>query len=347
LITFTIIDTGSGIPADKQQTIFESFTQLASTKNHQQGTGLGLTISKLLVELMHGKIFLESTEGKGTVFTVQLPLIIPIASGVIDLYEDSAEAIAVLNNIKILIAEDNPYNRMMITDTLRKKIHNVSFDVVSNGREAIEQLQSKEYDIVLMDVRMPIMDGFAATEYIRNLMESPKKNIPVIALTASVLRTDLEKCIAAGMNAYIAKPFNRNELFNKMASVLRSVNLEPVIKPAEIAKQTSLDYLKNFTENDAEEMRYYLNEFLLAVPEKLRLMHEYIQHKNAEELKITIHAIKPMLVAVGINREDLFAEDIYNNGNYEVYIKNAEELYGITQQALKEIRTVYENEYTA
>jgi signal transduction histidine kinase len=134
LITFTITDTGSGIPADKQQTIFESFTQLASPKNHQQGTGLGLTISKLLVELMHGKIFLESTEGKGTVFSIQLPLIIPIASGVIELNEDSNEAIAVLNDIKILIAEDNPYNRMMITDTLRKKLAGASFDVVSNGR---------------------------------------------------------------------------------------------------------------------------------------------------------------------------------------------------------------------
>jgi CheY-like chemotaxis protein len=168
-----------------------------------------------------------------------------------------------------------------------------------------------------------------------------------LRLRQGVLRTDLEKCITAGMNAYIAKPFNQNELFNKMASVLKSANLEHIVKPAEIAKQTNLDYLLNFTENDAEEMRYYLNEFLLAVPEKLRLMDEYIQHKNAEELKTTIHAIKPMLVAVGINREDLFAEDIYNNGNYEVYIKKAEELYGITQKALKEIRTVYENEYSA
>jgi CheY-like chemotaxis protein len=241
---------------------------LTSTKTHQQGTGLGLTISKLLIELMCGKIWLESTIGKGTVFTVQLPLTIPAVSSIAESYEDGDEVIALLKGVKILIAEDNPYNRMMITDTLRKKIPGVVFDVVSNGEEAIEQLRSKAYDIVLMDVRMPVMDGFVATEYIRSHMEGVKKNTPVIALTASVLRTDLEKCIAAGMNAYVAKPFNRKELFNKMASVLRSVNTEPVIKPVDIAKHTNLDYLLNFTENDGEEMRYYLNEFLLAVPEK-------------------------------------------------------------------------------
>jgi len=347
VISFIVADTGCGIPTDKQQTIFESFAQLTSTKViQQQGTGLGLTISKLLVELMHGEISLISSETKGSTFTIRLPLNIPVEPGIAESYEDSDELITLLKGVKILIAEDNQYNRMMITDTLQKKIPGIDFDVVNNGHEAIEQLQLKDYDIILMDVRMPVMDGFAATEYIRNQMNTPKKSIPIIALTASVLRTDLGKCITAGMNAYIAKPFNRKELFNKMASVLKTTTIEAIIQPG-LAKQTNLEYLKNFTENDIEEMRYYLNEFLLAVPEKLRLIQKYIDNKNADELKRTIHASKPMLVAVGINREEFFDEDICNNGYYEQYFKNAEELYAVTEQALKEIRTVYENEYAA
>ena len=126
----------------------------------------------------------------------------------------------ILNGLSILIADDNEFNRVVARDTLLNKA-NVKILEATTGQEAIDQLADNSFDVILMDVQMPVMNGFDATRYIRTQMEGPAKEIPIIALTASVLRTDLDKCIEAGMNSYIPKPFKAQQLIIGIAKVLK------------------------------------------------------------------------------------------------------------------------------
>jgi len=211
-LKFSIVDTGIGIPKDKLQTVFESFKQAHSSDTRKYGgTGLGLSISKQFVELMGGTISLESEEGSGTTF-----------SFVVNLAEGSAEKIkaqkspeqidgSILNGLKILLSDDNEYNRTVARDSLMS-IADVTIKEAVNGKEVIELLKKEEFDVVLMDVQMPIMDGYEAAQYIREHLDSPNNKVPVIALTASVIKSDLDKCREAGMNDYVPKPFMVSQL---------------------------------------------------------------------------------------------------------------------------------------
>ncbi len=199
-ILFSIIDTGIGITKDKLQTVFESFSQAnASDTRRFGGTGLGLTISKQLVELMGGNIFIESEEGAGTAFSFDINL--PVGSSERMQQQRSPEQIDgnILNGLKILVVDDNEYNRIVVNDTLKLKAQVEVFHA-TNGKEAIEQAGENHFDVILMDVQMPLMNGYEATWYIREKFDFPKNLTPIIALTASVIRSDLDKCLAAGMN---------------------------------------------------------------------------------------------------------------------------------------------------
>ncbi|MEO5570758.1 MAG: ATP-binding protein, partial [Bacteroidia bacterium] len=207
-LLFSITDTGIGIPKDKLQSVFESFSQAhASDARKFGGTGLGLTISKQLVELMDGKISIESEEGSGTTFSFE----IDFAMGSKERLQEqkTAEDIdgSILNGLRILVVDDNEFNRIVAIDTLLSKAA-VEIVEAHNGMEAVEWLSKKDFDVVLMDVQMPVMDGYEATRQIRNPQSAIRNHkIPVIALTASVVRSDLDKCRAAGMNDYVPKPF--------------------------------------------------------------------------------------------------------------------------------------------
>ncbi len=200
---------------------------------------------------------------------------------------------------------------------------------------------------------MPEMDGFAATEFIRSKMPKQKKDIPILALTASVLRTDLEKCIAAGMNGYIAKPFNSKELFSKMAGIIKrknsNQNIDPVEKDRTLSEEEHIDlsYLDNFTDGDRGEMSHYLNEFLETIPQKLLHIRNCIHHKNFPELQNQIHAIKPMLIAMGIHSVNQFDENVIEPLGQKNYLEKAQQLCIVTGHALDEITFIYKNEYAS
>lgn len=213
-------DTGIGIPKDKHDTIFETFAQASSeTSRLYGGSGLGLSICKKLVELYGGTIRVESQLGKGTSFTFEIQLHQssnqkPESPAKIESFADDFNP----GDFKILIAEDNKANQLVIQHTLKKR--GFSFTIVPNGQEVIEAIYKESYDLIMMDVQMPIMSGIDATRFIRNAAEPPLNDIKIIAMTASVMKEDLDKCFEAGMNDYVPKPFVPQELFQKLRSHL-------------------------------------------------------------------------------------------------------------------------------
>lgn len=219
-IQFAISDTGIGIDEKRINTIFDSFTQASqNTKRLFGGTGLGLTISKQLTELQGGTISVESEEGVGSTFTVELEF------GVAQQPEVSTngsqgkiEGSSLLKGVKILLAEDNVVNQKVMTRFLER--WEVEMKVVNNGKEALDAIQECNFDVVLMDLQMPEMDGYEATEKIRKLDDPYKRKVPIIALTAAALKEVREHVYAAGMNDFVTKPFNPADLEQKLAQIV-------------------------------------------------------------------------------------------------------------------------------
>ena len=213
-LRFEIRDTGIGIPEEKLDLVFEKFEQVEdNAMPGQQGTGLGLSITRQLVEQQGGAIKVWSAVGRGSEFTVILPFKIP--------EENAAEMVnssppkPVLENLKILIVEDTYFNQMLAVELLKKHIENVAIDVADNGQVALEKIRHTSYDLILMDVKMPVMDGYEATRTIR-LMGGHLRSIPILGLTANAIPQQLAQCLEAGMDDAITKPINSEELLNKI-----------------------------------------------------------------------------------------------------------------------------------
>jgi len=212
-IRFEVVDTGIGIPEEKIQTIFQSFSQAkASTTREYGGTGLGLTISKQLVELQGGSIRVQSIEGKGSRFMFN------IIFEKVNQEEQQNKTVPEKKQleykkdkiINILVAEDNAINQILIQKVLKKL--NFVPTIVGDGSLALKALDEKHYDILLLDIHMPVLDGYGTADAIRN-SDKPYKNIPIIALTASAIKDEEEKCRQHGVDEYITKPFKQQELF--------------------------------------------------------------------------------------------------------------------------------------
>ncbi len=217
-LEFKVSDTGIGIPNDRIEHIFNDFEQVSKeVTNSYGGTGLGLAIVKRLVELQGGKINVSSELGVGTVFSFILNFEKSKVS--IDQKIKSVDQLFVnpkAEKIKVLVVEDGELNQLLIKIILED--FGFKLDIASNGKIAIEKLEVKKYDLVLMDLQMPVMNGFDATKYIREVLNS---NIPIIALTADVTSFDLEKCRLVGMNDYVSKPIDEKTLFDKMSAFLQ------------------------------------------------------------------------------------------------------------------------------
>ncbi|MBL4817605.1 MAG: response regulator, partial [Deltaproteobacteria bacterium] len=213
-LKFSISDTGIGIPKEKIDTIFDSFDQAAlDTTRKYGGTGLGLTITKQLIDLQNGELYVESEVNIGTTFFFTLPFEIGDNK---ELKSKSSKQFkpVLFENIDILLVEDNPINQLLAKKVLSKWKCNI--EVAANGKIAIDKLNNKDYAIILMDVQMPEMDGHEATKYIRSNMNSGKENVPILAMTAHVGPQEAKRCIESGMNDCITKPFDPKDLNVKM-----------------------------------------------------------------------------------------------------------------------------------
>jgi PAS domain S-box-containing protein len=225
VVLFTVRDTGIGIPEDKLDAVFEPFTQADSSATRRYGgTGLGLAIVRRLLAMMGGNILLDSREGQGTEVCVAVPL--ALAQPLQDLFEPGPSRLDLgLKGLSVLVAEDDRINQMTIRTLLARE--GCTPDLAANGREALTALAAKAYDLVLMDIQMPVMDGLAATRAIRESSgHSTGPGVPIIAMTAYAMAGDREAFLAAGMDGYIAKPVEMGELRRVVARVLARRGVE-------------------------------------------------------------------------------------------------------------------------
>lgn len=218
-IRFSISDTGIGIAADFKDKIFESFEQVEDHRiSRYGGTGLGLSIVKRLAELKGGILEVESEEGKGSTFSFTKWY--EFVEGKKDVKEnDTTTELPSLDGVRILIAEDNPINKFLVVKILES--WKVTTHVANNGQEALDALKENDYDLILMDTYMPIMNGLEATKKIRSGYVPGKQYIPIIAFSAGVLDMDREVAIEAGANDIVSKPFKPNVLHQKISRFTR------------------------------------------------------------------------------------------------------------------------------
>jgi CheY-like chemotaxis protein len=214
-VRFTVRDTGIGIPADKQRAIFEPFTQAdGSTSRRYGGTGLGLTISRRLVEMMGGRLEVASEPGHGAAFSFELPFdlhtaVVPAGSPAAEQVPPRPHSVTA-RPLTVLVAEDNPVNQRLATAILRRRGHQVV--LAADGLKAVELARTSPVDVILMDVQMPGMNGFEATAALRATEAGGARHTPIVALTAHALNGDRERCLEAGMDDYVTKPLQADRL---------------------------------------------------------------------------------------------------------------------------------------
>lgn len=297
-LQLSVKDTGIGIPENKVHRIFNEFEQLEGTVR-QGGTGLGLTITKRLVLLQHGNIQVSSKEGKGTVVTVSIPYAIgaPEDKTISENYQFKGSS--VLGDIAVLIVDDEAYNRLLLSTILRK--WGVIYKEVENGQEAVQELGRNKYDLVLMDVQMPVMNGIQATQYIRSHdLKSNNRNVPVMAVIASVSEEVVNQCKEAGMNDILHKPFKEKELYNKVILLLgdkveKEEQEEPVLKLKEGEEPTSKGYnleeIFKMSNGNNEFVKEMIRLFIKATSEGMVTIKRDVKNNSWEYVMYQAHKI--------------------------------------------------------
>ena len=267
-LVVSVRDTGAGIAADKLPQIFEKFTQAdGSISRRFGGSGLGLAITKHLVDLFQGTLSVTSQLGKGSEFVLRLPLHIPAAVATSEVAGLPLTAhIMEPGDSLILIVEDNIVNQKVIRGLLQRRGYRM--ETAGDGSQALAMLEHYEFDAILMDVQMPVMDGLEATRRIRSLQRW--RNIPIIAMTAHAMSGDRERCLAAGMDAYLSKPINSGDLFRVLESYLGAERAVRSVKPVS-ADPAPIDprLHDEVCEGDPELVGDVVSLFLQLAPERL------------------------------------------------------------------------------
>ena len=316
-VIFEVRDTGIGIPKDKIDGIFNKFYQIDSSYAKRfAGAGLGLTISKELVELMGGKIWVESEVGKSTSFYFSLEADIPEADMVALDQKGKmfTEPIKHKKSLRILLAEDDELSSQTMTYFLKKEGHTITH--VVNGNEVLSALETDVFDIILMDVQMPEMDGVEATKQIRSCDTAkfdPK--IPIIALTAYAMRGDKEKFLNAGMNDYATKPVDIDNLFEKMSQLVSAGrSFEAGVEDYSISSAEADDYIIEIQRfiNNTRGAQEFLKEMLDEYSIRMNRLEKAILSKDTKEIELAIHKFIALFSAIFINSAIKISRDLLN-----------------------------------
>ncbi len=379
-LTFEVSDTGVGIAPENLESIFESFIQEGMESDRKfGGTGLGLTICRELTRLMGGDITVKSVLGKGTTFIATLETGIAEVQEIAEPEKHThVPQVKTLDNLKILLVEDNDFNRLVAIDTLNENLPLAIVDQAVNGEEAVNMVRTKNYDLVLMDIQMPVMDGVTATKIIRNSLAEPARSVKILALTANVLQEDLIKYFDVGMDDYVAKPFQVDELISKMEKLLgglKNARLDQAneevqegldvvggghavateVAPAPVAIKKTLfperelpafvtdqDFLASFTGGNPERMRKYVKMFMDNATRLLISMDLALQAKDYAAIKIAAHSLKPQLSYMGVKEDVSHIFMIEQSAGSSAHQNNIEEelvaLNKVVNKAFEELK---------
>ncbi|MCZ6702945.1 MAG: ATP-binding protein, partial [Ignavibacteria bacterium] len=327
-----IIDSGIGIPAEKINSLFIPFSQIDGSEiQTMKGTGLGLVICKEFVSLMGGSINVTSEQNKGSSFNFNVRLKVQSNTDQLNEIQDDSTEILELEDLaeiedskkaaraqfNILLAEDNLTNQKVSLKILHASGYKAS--PVSNGKEALKEVKEGDFDLVLMDIQMPEVDGFSATTQIRSL-NSDKKDIPIIALTAHALIGDREKCIKAGMNDYLSKPIIAKELLTMIDRLLNINDVHIPEKPTEEQTENSLfdfNRLKKVSADDFDFEKDLLSSYVVDVKEKCEQLDELLITKDFQQIINLAHTIKGASYTVGAQKvgDEAFGIEISAKSN--------------------------------
>ncbi|MDW7694626.1 response regulator [Flammeovirgaceae bacterium SG7u.111] len=309
-IDFSVTDTGIGIPTHRLEDIFESFSQASSdTTRKFGGTGLGLTITKRLLEMQQSKIRVESEEGKGSrfYFTLQFQVSKKTEKSSSS-FKQFSPKLNSLKGVKILLVDDNTINSDIATKILEKWKAEVEY--VENGQEAIDKVKSTDYDIVLMDLQMPVMDGIEATKIIRKIDNSRFASLPILALTASAMTEERERVFEAGMDDFVTKPIENAELYSKIAKFVRRTvasldkesqqgNEESEMVNEEVEEATDLlsfgEYLA-VADGDNEFFKKLVQKTIDQLEEFRENYQKALNNKDLKAVSRANHKLKPGLI---------------------------------------------------
>jgi signal transduction histidine kinase/CheY-like chemotaxis protein/HPt (histidine-containing phosphotransfer) domain-containing protein len=317
---FSVADTGIGIPAEKHSLIFEAFAQAdGSTTRNYGGTGLGLAICSRLAGLMGGRIWLESIVGKGSTFHFTIRLSsgphAEIPQRRLD-PEMSYRAPETSPTLRILVAEDNPVNQRVVKRMLEKMGHIPT--IANNGREALSMIKAESFDVILMDVQMPEIDGLTATRTIREQEKQSRSHIPIIAMTAHAMKGDRELCLEAGMDGYLSKPATSRGISEALTSVLglKTTTHELSAPPRLRAASLTWDRSKALERVDGDEslLRELVEIFLVESARQLASLQHAISTGNLKEIERTAHSLKGELGYLGLAGAAQKAKDLERMG---------------------------------
>ncbi len=351
ILHFSVKDTGIGIDQSKFNTIFDSFSQAGEdTTRKFGGTGLGLAITKQLIELQGGKIWLQSQVNKGSKFSFTIPF--ELSEKEQEPKETKQKTIQKIDfsGRKILLVEDNYFNQVVAKKTL--KSFGINCDVAENGFRALEKLQAHSYELILMDIQMPEMDGYEATAQIRSMTE-PLSKIPIIAMTAGALKGDEEKCLEAGMDAYISKPFNPKHLASLLANYLpknqepslylqnERVEQTPGLSLEDELKQSgiNLDYLVSLSGGSTEFIIEMIQLFLSQSPDYLDKMNYQLKQRKWADLSKTAHKFLSSVGYMGLTREAEMLREVETSSKA---VENLDTLPGLVAEVTDSIHNLQE-----
>ena len=347
-LMFEVHDTGIGIAPAKQRTIFQSFTQASGdTTRKYGGTGLGLTICKRIVELQGGKIGVNSELGEGATFFFELEFALSDSDEMVsptEPVESTADHFLEGNELHILIAEDNPMNQLLASRILEQL--DVPFTLAQNGQEAVELVQANSFDLVLMDIQMPVMDGYEATRAIRSLGHPVKREVPIVAMTAHAFAEERERCFEAGMNDFISKPFKPAEL----KAILGKISSSRWDNIAETPRSAGYQFvdLKDLDElarGKADFRQELIDLFIDEAPKALKKMEDAIENGSAESLRQALHAFKPSVILFHVEHGEKLVVDMHHlaaKGDVEAAIPLFESLSNQVGAAVKELKMAFQ-----
>jgi CheY-like chemotaxis protein len=319
-LCFSVADTGIGVPPEKHRLIFEPFTQAdGSTTRKYGGTGLGLSISSGLVELMGGRIWLESEPGQGSTFYFTLPVALAVAreSSQREAPGDPASPASsgaqngAKRKLRILVAEDNSVNQRLATRLLEREGHSVT--IAGSGQEALDALELRHgqdayFDLILMDVQMPDLDGLQATARIRENERAWGHRVPIVAMTAQAAESDRLRCLESGMDAYVTKPVNVPELMKMIESVVpggKPMNADPTYQESSVEsqlQQLDVALALNRVGGDVELLKEVVELFLDDYPSTFEKIRAAVASRDATALEHHAHSLKGSVSTFGANR---------------------------------------------